>query len=550
MRPAALRIITCVTLLLLAGTTACTKISTSVGVGNDGAHPWTQPGILRLSDISDPSTLNPMLTGADVAYQLASYTLEYLVQLDDAGNAIPVLCERIPTLENGDISRDGLRVRYALRRNVTWSDGQPFTARDVIESWKQVMNPLNNVQIREGYDVIQRIDAPDEHTIVVELKRPYAPFTTRFFAAIQEGPIAVMPAHLIAGQSDLNRSPFNVHPIGTGPFVLQSWEHNGRMIFTANPHYWRGRPALQQIIFQAQPSTATELVRFQTHENDADFDAGAGRLREYQSLAGMRTISSVSLRMLIAVTNTQRFPFNDVHVRHALAYAVDRNAILEKVENGAGVLADEFLPRWSWAYTPNVPHYAFDPAKAAAELAAAGYQLKADGFRYRNGQRLSVLMVGTAGSGTFVKIAALVQQNLRAIGSDAVIKLYPYGTIFDISGPIRSGNFNLTVYSYSVNYDPAALDDDGCDQFAPQGANEERYCDPVVDRLEREALASNDRARRKPLYEQIEQRRMAAVPSLPIAFLNRVGVVNEDLHGYTPSRGIIPQWNAWRWSLP
>ncbi|MDQ6825209.1 MAG: ABC transporter substrate-binding protein, partial [Candidatus Eremiobacteraeota bacterium] len=139
-------------LALIAGLSGCTKVSTSVGNGAGNAHSWTQPGVLRLSDISDPSTLNPMLTGADVAYQLASYMLEYLVQLDGNGNVIPVLCERIPTLENGDISKDGLTVRYHLRKNVTWSDGQPFGARDVVESWKQVMNPRNNVQIREGYD--------------------------------------------------------------------------------------------------------------------------------------------------------------------------------------------------------------------------------------------------------------------------------------------------------------------------------------------------------------------------------------------------------------
>ena len=491
-----------------------------------------------------------MLTGADVAYQLASYTLEYLVQLDDNGNVIPVLCERVPSLENGDISRDGLTIRYHLRRNLSWSDGLPFTAQDIIASWKQVMNPLNNVQIREGYDAIAGIDAPDPYTAVVHLKHPYAPLPTRFFAAIQEGPIAVMPAHVIASQSDLNRSAFNSHPIGTGPFMVQSWERNGRLIFVANPHYWRGKPKLQEIIFQAQPSTSTELVRFRTHENDADFDAGAGRLAEYRSISGMRTISTTSLRLVDTVMNTSRFPFSDIHVRHALGYAVDRSELLNKVDNGAGVLADEFLPRWSWAYTPDVPRYDYNPAKAVAELQDAGYTVGSDGYRYRNGQKLSIVIVGTAGSSTTEKYNTLLQSELKAIGIEATIKTYPYGLIFDISGPIRTGNYDLTIYSYSVNYDPASLDDDGCDQFAPKGGNEARFCDPVVDRLERQALSINDRTQRKVLYAQIEQRRMAALPELPVCYLNRVGIVNMDLQGYTPSRGIIPQWNAWQWSLP
>src|ERR1700737_3607708 len=198
----------------LVATMGCTKVSTSVG---GAARGFGEPGVLRISDISDPSTLNPMLSGSDVSYQLAAYTLEFLVQLDDSGHVIPVLCERVPSVENGDVSRDGLTLTYHLRRNVTWSDGVPFTSRDVVESWKQVMNPLNNVQIREGYDAVERIDTPDALTAVVHLKHPYAPLPTRFFAGIQEGPIAVMPAHIIAGLHDINRLSFNAHPIGTGP---------------------------------------------------------------------------------------------------------------------------------------------------------------------------------------------------------------------------------------------------------------------------------------------------------------------------------------------
>jgi peptide/nickel transport system substrate-binding protein len=525
----------------------CTKVSTSVGTMTTNQR---EPGVLRISDISDPSTLNPMLSGADVAYQLASYTLEYLVQLDDSGHVIPVLCERVPSVANGDVSSDGLTVTYHLRRGVTWSDGAPFGAQDIIASWRQVMNPLNSVIIREGYDVVDRIDAPNPYTAVVHLKHPYAPLPTRFFAAIQEGPIAVMPAHIIAGQRDLNRSSFNSQPVGTGPFMVQSWEHNGRLIFAANPHYWRGKPKLQQIIFQAQPSTATELVGFQTHEIDADLDAGAGRLTEYRSLSGMRVLRSRSLRLSVGVMNASRFPFDDVHVRHAFAYAVDRAAILHNVYHDAGVLADEFVPRWSWGYTPDVPRYDFDVEKSKAELEAGDYRLGPDGMRSRNGRALSIVLVGTAGDLPGGRLAAMVQADLRAVGIAATIKVYPYGLIFDNNGPIRTGNYNLAFYSFSVNYDPSALDDDGCDQFPPKGGNDSRFCDPITDGLERQALAIADQAKRKPIYTEIQRRRMTALSQLPLYYRDRIGVVNANLRNYSASSGIIPQWNAWQWSMP
>ena len=532
---------------LLAAATGCTKVSTSVG---GAAHGFGQAGVLRISDISDPSTLNPMLSGADVSYQLSAYTLEYLVQLDDSGHVIPVLCERVPSVENGDVSRDGLTLTYHLRRNVTWSDGVPFTARDVVESWRQVMNSRNNVQIREGYDAVDQIDMPDAHTAVVHLKHPYAPLPTRFFAGIQEGPIAVMPAHIIAGLHDINQAPFNAHPIGTGPFIVQSWERNGRMVFVANQRYWRGKPKLRQIIFQAQPSTATEFVGFQTHEIDANFDAGPGRLPEYSTLTGMRVIQGRSLRLSVGVMNCEKFPFDDVHVRHALAYAIDRAAVLHNVYHDAGYLADEYLPRWSWAYTPDVPRYPYDVERSKAELEAGGYKLGPDGFRYRHGRQLSVVIAAVAGDAPGLRNDAMIQAFLRPVGIAVTIKAYPYGVIFDNNGPIRTGNYNLTFYSYSVNYDPSSLDDDGCDQFAPQGGNDARFCNPATERLERQGLAIPDIASRKPIYAQIERQRMSDLADLPMYFRDRVSVVTTDLDGYTPSNGIIPQWNAWQWSKP
>ncbi len=534
------------TVALFAGS-ACTKVSTSVGAHTRSAG---FPGILRISDISDPSTLNPMLSGADVAYQLSAFTLEYLVQLDDRGNVMPVLCERVPSVANGDISQDGLTVTYHLRRGVSWSDGAPFGAADIVASWRQEMNPLNNTINREGYDVVDHIDAPDRYTAIVHLKQRYAPLPTRFFAAIQENPVAVMPAHIIADQRELNTSSFSSHPIGTGPFVLQSWERSGRMVFVANPHYWRGRPKLSQIIFQAQPSTATELVGFQTHEIDANFDAGPGRLPEYSTLTDMRVLRSKSLRLGVAVMNTQRFPFDDIHVRHALAYAIDRTAILHNVYHDAGVVADELIPAWSWAYTPNVPRYPFDQERAQKELADDGWRSGPDGIMVKDGRQLTATLAAIGGDQPGARLDAMVQSYLRQIGFALTIKAYPYGIIFDNDGPIRTGNYNLAFYTFSVNYDPAARDQDGCDQFSPRGDNDTRYCDPEVDRLEREAVAITDIAQRKALYAIIQQRRMTSLSTLPMYFRDRVGVVSDQLADYTASRGIIPQWNAWQWSKP
>jgi len=532
--------------LLCIAAAGCSKISSSAGpqVSRHG-----EPGVLRVSDISEPSTLNPMITGADIAYNLASYSLEYLVRLDDAGNLVPMLCMRVPSLENGDISKDGLSVTYHLRKGVRWHDGVPFTADDVVATWKQVMNPLNPVAIREGYDVIERIDEPDKWTAVLRLKRPYAPLPTRFLVGIQEGPVAVLPAHIINGLKDLVHASFNSKPIGTGPFIVQSWEHGGALVYTANPHYWGGAPTIRKIVFRGEPSQETEYIGFQTHEIDADFDAGSGDLPIYRTLKGMHVVQSPTLRLLVMVMYTQSGPLREKAVRQALAYAINRQEMLDKIFHGVGYVADEFLPRWSWAYTPDVPRYDYDPNKAAALLDAAGWKVGDDGIREKNGERLSLVLTGVSGSDAGRALNIVLQQNFKVLNIESVIKNYPYGQIFDVSGPIRQGHYNIATYTYSVNFDPASLQDDGCDQFSPAGANESRLCDPEVDRLEREALVINDRAKRKAIYAKIEQLRMDDLAMLPISFRDRIGVVSDELTGYVPSRSIIPHWNSWTWSM-
>ena len=492
-----------------------------------------------------------MLSGADVAYQLASYSLEYLVQLDGKGELTPVLCERVPTRENGDISKDGLTITYHLRKNVLWQDGQPFTSDDVVATWKQVMNPANPVIIRTGYEVIERIDTPDRWTAVLHLKQPYAPLTTRFLAGIQEGPIPVLPAHIIANLPDLVHASINEHPIGTGPFIVKSWEHGGRLTYVANPHYWRGAPTLKSIVFQAQPSQSTELIGFRTGEIDADFDTGPTDLPSYRGLSGMRISRSPSLRLAVVVMNASPgHPLADKRLRHAVAYAIDRHETLHKIIHDVGVLADEFLPTWSWAYTADVPRYEYDPARANELLDEAGWKLGPDGIRVKDGQRLTVVIIGSTGSDASRQFNTVLQAHLRSVGIEGLIKEFPYGIVFDYSGPIRQGRYDIASYTYSVNFDPSALQDDGCDQFAPAGANESRLCDPEVDRLERQALATYDRAERKQLYAQIERLRMDDLGTFPLYYRDRVGVVNDALQGYVPSRGIMPNWNTWRWVLP
>ncbi|MBV8749710.1 MAG: peptide ABC transporter substrate-binding protein, partial [Candidatus Eremiobacteraeota bacterium] len=264
---------------------ACSRAGTAQ-VG--GRHPWTHPGVLRLADVADPDSMNPLLSTMDLSYDLSSLIFSYLVIADDRGTLRGDLATEVPTVANGGIARDGRTVTYHLRRGVVWHDGVPLTARDVAFSWRAIVNPHNNVLHREGYQEVTRIDTSDDVTVVVHLRRRYPPFVTQFFTTLQEGAKPVVPAHLLAALPEINDAPFNAHPVGSGPFRFVSWERGRRIILEANDRYYKGRPKLNRIELAILPDINTVATALVTHEIDMPVSSNALVYDRFRATPGLR----------------------------------------------------------------------------------------------------------------------------------------------------------------------------------------------------------------------------------------------------------------------
>ncbi|HXM05905.1 MAG TPA: ABC transporter substrate-binding protein, partial [Candidatus Acidoferrum sp.] len=176
--------------LAIAVLVACTGRTT---VTTSGRLAWTLPHVLRIGVASDPDRLNPYLSEMDVSYDLASLVYSFLIVSDARGRLIGDLATEVPTQSNGGISPDGRTYVYKLRRGVLWHDGAPFTANDVVASWRAVMNPRNDTFEREGYDRVASISTRGPYQVVVRLDRRYPPFVSRFFAPLQEGGKPILP---------------------------------------------------------------------------------------------------------------------------------------------------------------------------------------------------------------------------------------------------------------------------------------------------------------------------------------------------------------------
>jgi peptide/nickel transport system substrate-binding protein len=534
---------------LLASATGCTRS----GTPGPGSHnPWTVPGVLRIAGRQDPDNLNTLLGTQTVDTDLSMFWAAYLFHLNDRNELVPELATRVPTLGNGDIARDGLAITYHLRRGVTWQDGAPFGADDLIYTWHQMLNPRNAVVTRLGYDVISRIDRRGPYTVVVHLRYRYAPFVAGFFTMANH-PDCILPEHVLAKYPDLNRIAYNELPIGTGPFRVARYERGSEIEFVANPHYWRGPPRLKEIDWHIIASDNTMLAMLQSHELDFFYRAPETMAESLRGIPGTRIVLSPFTRYADLGFNASVPALSDVRVRQALAYATDRRTLIEKVTHGITIPGDTDQPPFFWAYDSRARHYVYDPGRADALLDAAGWRRRqAGGIRERNGIPLALTLVSFTGSATATAAEALIQAQWRQAGVDVSIKNYPSGQLYatkSAGGIEQSGKFDVIFENWANGSDP----DDSililCSMAPPAGWNVYHFCSPALDAAERSALTSYDPATRRAAYARVQDIMAEGLPFLILWYQRELDVVNTDLKNYRPAHAVTPFWNAWEWSI-
>jgi peptide/nickel transport system substrate-binding protein len=536
----------CAVVLSLLVAVGCSRIDPRATPGE--RHPYTKAGVLRIADVSEPDHFNPLLSTMDLVEGLSSLVFSYLVIADDNGKLIGDLATEVPTLANGGISKDGRTVTYHLRKDVVWHDGVRFTSRDVKWTWTAVLNGRNNVFHREGYTEVAAIDAPDDTTLVVHLKRRYPPFVTQFFTTLQEGSKPILPEHLLGKLPNINEAPFNAAPIGTGPFKFVRWDRGRGITLVANENYFHGRPKLDRIEFVVIPDDNTILAQVKSHDVDFVVSPPGALVEQFRGLDGVTTDLASWSGQSIFLMNNAHPGLRDPAVRRAISRAIDFDSIITKVTHGVGERAYDIIPPIAIGYVKNPP-YTYDPAAARAILEKNGWKAGADGIRAKGTEKLDFVMSGIAGSANSRALAVQIQGWLHDVGINMTIKNYPYNVVFAYDGPIISGKYDFAYYSETLNYDPDNLTYLGCDRFPPKGENSFRYCDPIVDAGERAGLTVDNPQKRAKIYEPIERRIHDTIPYLPMYELRRLSVRNSDMKGYRPSPTIAPWWNAWEWSI-
>src|SRR5215469_4447511 len=238
------------------------------------------------------------------------------------------------------------------------------------------MNPKNNVITTDGYKDIGSIDCSNPYVAVIHMKRLYAPFLQQLCSVNGNSPI--LPEHILAKYNDdkgsFNSAPYNSLPIGSGPFKVVSWQRGQEVRMEANPDFYLGKPKLNTVIYKIVADENTVVAELQSHELDMLAIGSGLKWPEYESIAadpknGLIAIRVDSFLWSHVDFNLRHTVVSDVNVRRALAYATNRQEIIQKIDHGSAIQAEtDQSPKLSWAYTNDIAHYPFDTAKAKALL--------------------------------------------------------------------------------------------------------------------------------------------------------------------------------------
>ncbi len=402
------------------------------------------PGdILVQSSIGDASNLIPMLATDASSHEVAGFIYNGLVKYDKDYNIVPDLAS------SWDIENDGKLIRFHLRNNVFWHDGEKFTANDVMFTYKLIIDPKTPTAYADKYKLVKEARIIDDYTIEFTYDKPLAP------ALISWGALQMLPEHLLKGK-DISKSQLSRKPVGTGPFKFKTWETGNRIVLQSFDRYFDSRSPLMGILYRVIPDQNTEFMELKAGNIDfmgltplqylrqtstPDFNR---KYTKYKYLADGYTFLGFNLT---------KPPFNDIRVRQAFAYAIDKQEIIKGVLMGLGDEAiGPYKPGTKW-YDTQVRRYTYNPVKARALLKEAGYEDRnKDGIVEKDGKPLSFTIITNQGNPLREKTAQIIQERLKAVGIPVKIRIMEW-TVF-LKEYVDKFNFDAVILGWNILQDP------------------------------------------------------------------------------------------------
>jgi len=466
---------------------------------------------LHLSISSSPSRLNPILATDSASGEIAGWIFNSLVEYDKDGKIVPKLAKSWHFDDNKTLI-------FKLKKNIKWSDKKPFTADDVIFTYKLITSPKVFTPYADDFRYIKDIQKIDDYTLKITYKKPY-------FKALNIWMSSIVPKHILEHEKDIMTSKFNQHPIGTGPYTINGFEINKDIVLKANPNYFIHKPFIDNITYHYIPDPATNFLMLKTNKLDVGSlsPLQVERQLDKDFKSHYNIFEKISNGYTYLGFNLKNKKFKNPLIRQAIDLAINKKELVDILFFGHGkVCHGPFMPG-TWAYNPNIKS-SFDPQKAKKILKNLGYN-KSHPFEFT--------ITTNSNNDTRVYAVQIIQHQLAKVGIKVHIRTMEWQAF--LNTVVMPRHFEAVVLGWGLSLTPDAYSIWHSDGIKKGGFNFVNYKNKKVDNLIKKAEVTIDQKRLSNYYQEIFKLIVQDHPYIFLYIPNSITAVNKKIKNVSAS---------------
>ncbi len=526
-------------LIFLSLVVGCNNSQNLDNTNYDDPIPPESGGVLTNAMIGEPNNLIAMIAGDSASSAIAGQIFNALLKYDQN------LGFEGDLADSWTISDDYKKITFNLKQDIKWADDKPFTCEDVLFTWKKVTDPDTRTPYGSDYQLVSSASCANNHIFIAEYDEPYAPALETWAS------LHILPEHLLKNEN-INDTYFSLNPTGTNFYALDEWTTGQQVKLKTNPNSVHGRPLLEKKITRIIPDLSSQFMELIAGNIDLMNINPIQYSRVFPSRSELNDKINLYKEMGNGYTyfgfNLKKKPFDDVNIRKAISYAINKEEIINGVLLGLGEeITSPYKPGTYWE-NRSINKISFDVSKSRELLEKSGYQLNANNIYEKDGKPLAFEIL-TNQNKQREMTAVLIQRRLQDIGIDVSIRVIEWASF--VNRFIKTGEFEAVVLGWSLSLDPDQYSIWHSSQQGPGQFNFIGYNNPKVDNLLESGRKELNNERRKQIYDEFSK---IIYDEQPIIYLYAgygLTAIHKKIKGVkkiTPPAGVFH--NDYEWYIP
>jgi peptide/nickel transport system substrate-binding protein len=487
----------------------------------------------------EPSNLIAMIAGDSASSVIAGNIFNSLIKYDENLDYAPELAE------SWEISNNQKTITFKLKKGLKWQDGQPLTSSDVLFTWKLITDPKTRTPYAADYQLVKKALTPDPLTFKITYADSYAPALDTWAS------LHILPKHILKNE-DINNTFFSRNPIGSSYYKLNNWISGQQVTLIANDKSTSGPPLIKKLISRIIPDTSSQFLELTADNIDLMNINPIQYQRVFPARKDLQKKISLYKELGNGYTylgfNLRKAPFNNIKVRKALNYAIDKEEVIKGVLLGLGEsISSPYKPGTRWN-NPDLKPYPYNPSKALKLLSDAGYTKNNKGILLKDGKPLKFEII-TNQNKQREMTAVLIQRRLQEIGIEVSIRVIEWASF--VNRFIKTGDFDVVVLGWSLSLDPDQYNIWHSSQQGPGQFNFLGYSNKNVDKLLEVGRKELNILKREKIYHEFSKYLLEDSPIVYLYAGYGLSAVHKRIKGIkqpTPPAGIYH--NSYDWFIP